>query len=607
MSRAAWLYALVFAFGLVLAPITVLAQNPPPPIDEARDAKGNPILGGWLETRFQQMVQSCTQSADRLKVEKKGLFGDDVKEVSAIPQIVSRELGLQSAQSILIQADGNVIREFGYVYTTDEIAADQHKYASYLNIDYSHDATQLTEPGISGIIYSNSCASVMSAAIQASGGYSLPVASVKAGLSADYDQSSSYDLDLVTGMFDSPILLMYYGSVPNIKPSQSKLYADMLFWKWYSEHTDRVSADNWILQEFKGLALYKTGGFKQQTKYGFNVQANVASPFVTANGMADAQFDNRTQVTVNSFQTAALFDVNGDLHRIWFKVPTIADLTSTISSEASASLDVDNSKVNLIDRSPKSHLEDIVGLPTIFCDASLWRVEGSTVSIKSATESTKNSQTACVFTVEYLPSDDDLKNGVELSYSFVNSIDGGAGKKYDIKIPAAHVALTGTDVPRLLFAGGSRLWTATNAGAGAATLSWQLVYQLFDDDLIAKESDIDLSNVTLTCPSGVDAQPILVPTTSSGSPSKKLNVAVTAPFQAAPPDSTTTKYDQCKLGGKVAYTLTGAAKNPVTKLFPDTVIYYPLHSTNAVVNPGTPPVGAIAAVSKPLPVGAQPQ
>jgi hypothetical protein len=591
-------YAVALSSLVVIGPIGSFAQSTTPPITETQDAKGNPILGGWLETRFQQMVQSCTQSNERLKVQKKGRFSDDVKEVSAIPSVVSRELNLQSPQSILVQADGNVIREFGYVYTKDEIATDERKYASYLNIDYSQDAAQLTEPGISGINYSNSCASVMSAALQVNGGYSLPVASVKAGLTADYDQSSSYDLDLVTGMFDSPILLMYYRSVNNVRQSQSKLYADLLFWKWYSEHKDRISTDNWILQEFKGLALYKRGGFKQQTKYEFNVQANVASPFVTANGMADARFDHRTQVTVDSFQTAALFDSSGSLHRIWFKLPEISDLAKTISAEASASLEIDNSKTILIDKSPKVHYEDVTGLPAFFCDAQQWQPDGAKVSIKSAVQTSNSSGTACVFAVEYRPTDDDLKSGTVLKYTFVNTIKAASDKLYDVKIPAAQVALTGTDVPRLLFSGGSRLWTATSGGVGAATLSWRFVYQFFDDNLVSKASDVDLSNITLTCPSGVDAQPVLTPTTSSSTPSKKLSIDVTAQFQGSPPDATTAKYDQCKLGGKVAYTLSGAAVNPVTKLFPDTVIYYPLHQT--VI-----PVGATAAIK--LPVGQQPQ
>jgi len=99
---------------------TLCAQKLVPPINESMDVKGNPLLGGWLETKFQQMVQSCTQTNDRLTVEKRGVFSTDVKEVSAIPLTVSRELNLQQPQSLLVQADGNLVREFGYVYTKDE-------------------------------------------------------------------------------------------------------------------------------------------------------------------------------------------------------------------------------------------------------------------------------------------------------------------------------------------------------------------------------------------------------------------------------------------------------------------------------------------------------
>lgn len=165
-GQAAILLVLFFSFHSV-----AVAQNPAPPIEESRDAKGNYILGGWLESKFQEMVQSCTQTNQRLTLEKKGFWGSDVKEVSAIPLMVSRELNLQNPQSILVQADGNLVREFGYVYTKDETSTDQHNNATYLDVDYSHDSAQLTEPGISGIDYSNTCSSSMNAALQASAGF----------------------------------------------------------------------------------------------------------------------------------------------------------------------------------------------------------------------------------------------------------------------------------------------------------------------------------------------------------------------------------------------------------------------------------------------------
>ena len=584
--------SLLLIIGL---PPFVVAQKLVPPIDERTDAKGNPILGGWLEMRFQQMVQSCTQTNERLTVEKKGFWGDDVREVSAIPLTVSRELNLQVPQSLLVQSDGNVIREFGYVYTKGETNTDQHNNASYLDIDYSHDAAQLTEPGISGVDYFSTCSSSMSAALQASAGYSLPIASVKAGLSSDYDQSNSYALHLVTGTFDSPVLLMYYGKVPSVSPSQSKLFADLLFWKWYKDHTDRLSSDNWILQEFKGLALYKTGGFKQQTKFDFNIQGSVTLAAASANGVADAKFENQTQILVSSFQTAAIFDSAGALHRIFFQLPTIAKLMNDIPLEASASVDVASSTLDLVDKAPKVHVQDIAGLPAEFCDPHRWQTQGAQVSIQAAVEDVKNNQQVCSFSVAYTPTDDDLTNGVVLKYNFVNTIDAADGNKYDLKIPAG-ATLNGSNIPRLQLAGGARFWNASNAGIGLANLTWQLVYQLIDNNRIQNSSDIDLSSVTLTCSPSVDAQPILTATITAGAPPKKLTIDATAQFQGAAPDPTNSKYSQCKLGGNVIYTLTGAA-NPVSKPLPDTVLYYPMHGPLAV---------APAAVT-PLPVGKQPQ
>jgi hypothetical protein len=388
---------------------------------------------------------------------------------------------------------------------------------------------------------------------------------------------------------------MYYGKAQGMSPSQSKLFADLLFWKWYKDHPERIQTENWILQEFRGLALYKTGGFKQNTKFEFNTQGNVTSAAASANGVADAKFQNQTQISVNSFQTAALFDSVGALHRIFFPLPTISKLVNDIPLEATTTVDVASSTLTLVDRTPKVHVQDVAGLPTEFCDRNRWQVQGAQISIQSAIENVKNNQQVCSFSVAYTPTDDDLTKGVVLKYSLVDTTVGTDGRQYDLKIPA-EATLSGSDIPRLQLAGGARFWSPVSAGAALANLTWQVVYQLVDNNLIQSSSDVDLSGVTLTCSPAVDAQPILTATITAGAPPKKLTIDATAQFQGAAPDPAASKYSQCRLGGNVAYTLAGAA-TAVSKPLPDTELYYPLHSPSAPA-----PVTAT-----PLPVGKQPQ
>jgi len=194
----------------------------------------------------------------------------------------------------------------------------------------------------------------MSAALQASAGYSLPIASVKAGLSSDYDQSNSYALHLVTGMFDSPVLLMYYGKAQGMSPSQSKLFADLLFWKWYKDHPERIQTENWILKSLGVLRFTKPEVSSKTQNLSSTPKETLHQPRPQPMAFADAKFQNQTQISVNSFQTAALFDSVGALHRIFFPLPTISKLVNDIPLEATTTVDVASSTLTLVDRTPRS-------------------------------------------------------------------------------------------------------------------------------------------------------------------------------------------------------------------------------------------------------------
>ena len=184
-----------------------------------------------------------------------------------------------------------------------------------------------------------------------------------------------------------------------------------------------------------------------------------------------------------------------------------------------------------------------------------------------------------------------------LKYNLVNTITGPNGK-YELSIPAAPVALIGSDIPRLQLVRGDRLWKVQpSADPAVTTLDWTMEYLLADNNKVQGAGDVDLSALTLTCSPAVYAQPILSPTITAGATSKRLTIDVNAQFQGAAPDPATNSYSQCTLTGTVTYTLAGSANALVSKPFPDTVIYYPQH------------VSATQQPSEPvhLPVGRQPQ
>jgi hypothetical protein len=607
LRRALFCMSVVVTLVSVSAP-TAMAQSWPDPLKPTTDSKGHPVLGGFLEDEFQKMVFQCTNS--RMHVEKPKMFGStDTKEISAIPSGLATELNLND--SVFVQSDEKITNSFAYVYSDAETKTEQHSDStSYLPLNYERDPSQLTQVGVSGIDLSNSCSTVFGAAAQVSSGYSLPIASIKAALTSDYNNSTSYRLDLVKGQFVSPVVQMLHGS------SVDQTFANLMLWNWYATHPNRAAQANWILQQFRGIALYRVGGNKVNTQTTVNVGGSTALPYVSAEGVAKASFRNTTDLQLQSFKSVTFLRTDGSPDRDFYQLPDPSAIADNVLKSVNVGLHTTASDLTLYDGGARVHYQDATGIPSVMCDRQKWSVPAdptAPISLVSVTPNTRdNGRSVCTFGVEFRPDAASIQSGKTLNYKFVNTFNGN-GNPYSLAIPAT-ATYTASSVPRLSYNGSTQYWSQNKkvspAGTNYYELSWNEQFQIIDNNLLKPDnSAIDVSGLNLTCPSQVAAQPIITATRKAGpSGTQLLDVSLVGQYNDSLQDpATTNSYQQCALQGNVAYSFVSGST--VSKALPTNVIYYPTKQVVTVLNVTLQPATQLTApTGTPAPVqtGIQP-
>jgi hypothetical protein len=185
----------------------LMAQTWHRPYDQPEDQN---YLRGYLEQSFKSVLSECgVPSFKKAKYDKHGLeLPDDgsTADLSAIPLFLQN--GTLQFFDTKVPGPFKVppAAVFAYLYKQSEtVGYPNFDESQMLQADYVQDPLGMLPSWTTKVFYNQSCSSVVSAAASVSTGISLPVATLKAGLQADYSGKSKTVLSLHEGTFVSPL------------------------------------------------------------------------------------------------------------------------------------------------------------------------------------------------------------------------------------------------------------------------------------------------------------------------------------------------------------------------------------------------------------------
>ena len=578
-------YLVFLLTTLMFFKISALAQDPPPPRDSATDAAGHKQLAGILEDDFTNMVITCmpNQAGNKhLMLEKKGAFGSSTtKPSTAIPVTIKDAIDTNRfVKGPVGQSLGSLLT---YVYSQAEKDNDVDSVTDVskaLPLPISSSPNLQVNTNYSGVTLGETCGSSISTKISVSGGYSVPIADIKASLAADAASSTNWSMDLVEGTFQSPLPDLFKTYDPAIA-----LYPRLILWKLYYDqkvaNPTLLTSQNWLLQTLHGIAVYKVYGAKQNFSIQASAGATISPAFLKSTDSIDASYNSGVNTKINTFQVMTYLDpATQKGERTWFALPTPAQLASDHFSTT-----LKDGAQTFVAGAGSIHTEYRLaqGMPRSVCASGLWAAEGTANSIAVAaggltvvpTVDASNKPDAdpvlCSFAVSYSVPRPIPATGINLDYRLVFAID--ANTKYTLFGPP--VTLVSADGPNLT----SGLFDPTyQPSAGNTQLDWGVKLQVAQTPLaqITPGSIPTISNTTLTC--GTTTIPV-VPgaVVFSGPPNNALQFTVSKNITAdnlniSPNGSKVS----CNLNGTATFSLVGIGN--VDRTFPSgqaIVLSYP--------------------------------
>lgn len=574
--------AILASFMVPVVGASGQSSAPQIPFTPSTDAAGHSQLAGVLENDFTSMLQTCLPGQTgnaHLMLEKKGAFGSTSTAPStAIPMDIQRGISINSyIKGPVGQSLGSL---FTYLYSDADKAADADVTSDpnrVISISVGDKDAALLNPKYNGTTYGQTCGSSVSGKISVSGGYSVPIADVKASLDADASTSTSWSMDIIDGTFESPIPSMF-----SVYDSSIALYPRLVLWKWYFDHKGDPAAfnsPNWLLQRMRGTSVYKVYGNKQNFSVQAGASTSVGLPFLSASGSIAASANDGVNTTINLFQVMTYVSPatnKGD--RAWYQVPSPASLAVDGDKFTTT---LKEGPQNSIVASGSLHVEHQIalGVPRSVCVPALWSIVDSsgTVIANPAITNVSPDPTVpasvdavpCSFETSYTVPGVVPPAGIALKYKLSMSIDA----THAFSINAAPVTLVTADGPNLSLGVFSPMFQHTGIGGGGSSqLSWSVILQIGETPSAQIAPAVPgqnptVSNLTLQCP---NQQPLLLSATN-------VNIAVVAGTKQLQFTATGVVQDNafnlgataglvtCNLNGSAGFTLTAGPVGPVSR------------------------------------------
>jgi hypothetical protein len=587
-------YKVCAAFGILAGALvaqSAAAESPQvvPPIGPPSGRGDGPFLGEWVESKFQEMVQSCSLNGSKLKMNK--LRRDELFDVSAVPTALKLALDLDNGGSRIEAREGKDIKYlFGNVYTETEAATlAVPSNLNYLSTLFENSPDYVTMPRMNGAGYVQSCATAMSAALDANAGFTFPVGSIKGGFDADYAGKSGFSLNLIKATFKSPTLSAYAGAET---ADQSPFNAAMTMFGWYRAHPARLNTANKLLDNFEGVAIYRQSGFKRNVTIDANASFKVGVPLIaTSSGSVAANAEWLTDFHAEKFSVAVFKGDDGKLRADTVSMPSATDVAARASTIGAVVIDStrSGSDFTLYNRKSRTIYFLIQRLPADLCNAS-WRVTapGLASSVATVAMGAPRNQNgvdgwpACSVPVTFRPAPAmPLDDSIELALTFELPLT-SAPDAPKVSLAAETVPMPSLDKPHLALTGNDqrpKVVSKTTDGVNVkSNIRWNAQYQLTDEGAAVAEGGLNISRLTLACTPPPDnfvtpTREIALRAGMGGTRLAELtlNAEWNGDFEA---QQATLTYVRCTLSGSVEYTLASGPK--VTKDFPTLKFLYPV-------------------------------
>jgi hypothetical protein len=548
-------------------------------------------LGPWLEDRLQEMVLSCTPGK-RLKMTK--INSKKELDVSAVTQSMRNAFDLNAnplGRRIKSYQGKDMINYFANVYQGSNvdalvIAPDD----IYLDIVDENSPNFVKAPRVDQAMLIQTCATAMKGALEANVGYSFPIASLKAAIDADYQDSNSVSLNLIKTTFRSPLWTAYTGVKTT---SQSPFHAAMTILRWYEVNSGRASrVDNKLLVEFEGAGVTRVSGAKRNLKVDSSASYSLGIPlFGDSAGSTSGEVSWLTKLEATQYQVAVIERESGGLEIKSMPLPSLANAIAKATETADVTLDrqISGDDFTLYNRSPRTLTYVIDRLPPSMC-RNVWRVVQNSPALTVGIAKVGNPSViassagwqSCRVPVIFSPNATmSLTNAqsldIVLEYPILSGIN-----RHTVKLQAETVVFPELRFPHLNLLKTMAKPTAkkmTDDGVTSTRLIWSFTYQLTENGQVENESKIDITGLNTSCtpivPDSKWIQPSRRKQLSYNAAGKllviDLEIQWDGDYETATP---LPDFSTCELSGEAEFTLTNGKKTK--RPFPEAQFQYPI-------------------------------
>lgn len=445
---------------------------------------GQNTLGKFLETRYTTLLGPCSLEGGQLKGKiVRSLWPDREVELSAVPLVLQRNLPTSSP--VWSQTNESLARVLGYAFPSQSLVGFRFEPNSLVfDTNLTRDPATMLPGGTSSVIYAHNCSGIVSAAASAQGGVSLPVASIRGALTAEYTARSRNNIALVAGQFQSPYSRLLRS---NSVEDPERLAALLTLWRWYvnaeSVTPGAAARAYFIISSLRGVAMYEFNETTRDSNNGFQLSGESSGlPFVSLDARLQAALTQNISSRLQTYSTAVYLN-NNQPEITWQQLLTPDQVINAVS-ETPVSLAPGYDSILQSGQTFK-HTQRIVGLPQSLCNLGLWKIESNQnpspgqTSISEAQYDER--ERTCAITVNYTPASTLFQNPaqnpqVELNYFLRYRYPVGTR---NLQFQASRVLYATSEYPLLSARDQqrNRNWTSADSNNG---IRWEMTIDVRD-------------------------------------------------------------------------------------------------------------------------------
>ncbi|RZJ03865.1 MAG: hypothetical protein EON89_09980 [Brevundimonas sp.] len=314
-----------------------------------------------------------------------------------------------------------------------------------LGLNYASDEDRFPFSGVSNLVHTHNCSSVLGLAIEANGELRLGPAEIRQALQSTYQNTTKDSVSLVNGRFYSPVPVVL-GLAPQVqRPNLDSFATHMAVWAWYAANPARVGQGNYVIEQLDGIARYKFSGLTMETRSQANggVSAGLIgfNASLTGSGTISAQ----GSTSVNGFEIVRYADPAA---MTMAELPPLATVVSNISDTARFTLDDSSFAGPIVNTSPFRLSYTIGGIPIALCNRARWNPGANVqnVSVVPVTDAGGQAAQACRFAADFTPpaAPDDsgfMAAQFTMTTAFPTSSPAVSGGDLTLKVPAVAEAI----------------------------------------------------------------------------------------------------------------------------------------------------------------------